>query len=154
MCELVALHLADSGRLKARLAEQKQVILALDGLQSDVGREPLADVGDEPGFAARVAKGAEVGDGGDVDNCCGELFSRFFIKFFIKKFCLPHVAPVYSITSFVDGRAKTAASGCLGKGEISFAFVYSRFHEFRLQHFGDQSRSGSTLLFDPKLLLI
>jgi hypothetical protein len=39
--ELVALHLADSGRLKARLAEQKQVILALDGLQPDVGREVL-----------------------------------------------------------------------------------------------------------------
>jgi len=31
--ELVALHLADSGRLKTRLAEQQQVILALDGLQ-------------------------------------------------------------------------------------------------------------------------
>jgi len=29
--ELVALHLADSRRLKKRLAEQKQVILALDG---------------------------------------------------------------------------------------------------------------------------
>jgi hypothetical protein len=39
--ELVALHLADSGRLKARLAEQKQVILALDGLQPDVGHEVL-----------------------------------------------------------------------------------------------------------------
>jgi hypothetical protein len=39
--ELVALHLADSGRLKARLADQKQVILALDGLQPDVGHEVL-----------------------------------------------------------------------------------------------------------------
>ncbi len=39
--ELVALYLADSGRLKARLAEQKQVILALDGLQPDVGHEVL-----------------------------------------------------------------------------------------------------------------
>ena len=39
--ELVALHLADSGRLKTRLAEQKQVILALDGLQPDVGHEVL-----------------------------------------------------------------------------------------------------------------
>jgi hypothetical protein len=39
--ELGALHLADSGRLKTRLAEQKQVILALDGLQPDVGHEVL-----------------------------------------------------------------------------------------------------------------
>jgi hypothetical protein len=39
--ELVALHLADSQRLKVRLTEQKQVILALDGLQPDVGHEVL-----------------------------------------------------------------------------------------------------------------
>jgi hypothetical protein len=39
--ELVALHLADPQRLKVRLSEQKQVILALDGLQPDVGHEVL-----------------------------------------------------------------------------------------------------------------
>ncbi len=39
--ELVALHLADPQRLRARLAEQGQVILALDGLQPDVGHEVL-----------------------------------------------------------------------------------------------------------------
>lgn len=43
--ELVALHLADSGRLKVQLSEQKseqkQVILAFDGLQPDVGHEVL-----------------------------------------------------------------------------------------------------------------
>lgn len=39
--ELVALRLADSERLKTRLGAQKQVILALDGLQSDVGHEVL-----------------------------------------------------------------------------------------------------------------
>lgn len=37
--ELVAFHLADSGRLKARLAEPKQVILARDGFQPDAGQE-------------------------------------------------------------------------------------------------------------------
>lgn len=37
--ELVAFHLADSGRLKSRLAEHKQVLLALDGLQPDGGHE-------------------------------------------------------------------------------------------------------------------
>ena len=39
--ELVALHLADQARLRERLARQEQVILALDGLQPDVGHEVL-----------------------------------------------------------------------------------------------------------------
>jgi hypothetical protein len=39
--ELLALHLADEARLQQRLKEQKQVILALDGLQPDVGHEVL-----------------------------------------------------------------------------------------------------------------
>lgn len=39
--ELLALHLADQQRLQTRLAEQGQVILALDGLQPDVGHEVL-----------------------------------------------------------------------------------------------------------------
>lgn len=39
--ELLALHLADTQRLKARLKNQQQVILALDGLQPDVGHEVL-----------------------------------------------------------------------------------------------------------------
>ncbi len=39
--ELVALRLADQAHLRARLAQQEQVILALDGLQPDVGHEVL-----------------------------------------------------------------------------------------------------------------
>jgi hypothetical protein len=39
--ELLALHLADTQRLQERLREQKQVILALDGLKPDVGHEVL-----------------------------------------------------------------------------------------------------------------
>lgn len=39
--ELVALSLTDQSRLRARLAEQEQVILAIDGLQPDVGHEVL-----------------------------------------------------------------------------------------------------------------
>jgi len=39
--ELVALRLADQGRLAARLRDQEWVILALDGLQPDVGHEVL-----------------------------------------------------------------------------------------------------------------
>jgi hypothetical protein len=39
--ELLALHLADSQRLRDRLKEHQQVILALDGLQPDVGHEVL-----------------------------------------------------------------------------------------------------------------
>lgn len=39
--ELVALRVADQARIKARLQEQGQVILAIDGLQPDVGHEVL-----------------------------------------------------------------------------------------------------------------
>ncbi len=39
--ELVALRLADRPSLRARLAQQESVILALDGLQPDVGHEVL-----------------------------------------------------------------------------------------------------------------
>jgi hypothetical protein len=39
--ELVALHLADQQRLRERFKEQGQIVLALDGLQPDVGHEVL-----------------------------------------------------------------------------------------------------------------
>lgn len=39
--ELVALHLADHDRLKARLGEQGRVVLAIDGLQPELGHEVL-----------------------------------------------------------------------------------------------------------------
>ncbi len=39
--ELVALHLADQQQLRERFKEQGQIILALDGLQPDVGHEVL-----------------------------------------------------------------------------------------------------------------
>jgi hypothetical protein len=39
--ELLALRLSDEKRLRERLKDQKQVILALDGLQPDVGHEVL-----------------------------------------------------------------------------------------------------------------
>lgn len=39
--ELLALHLADETRLRQRLKEHKQVILALNGLQPDVGHAVL-----------------------------------------------------------------------------------------------------------------
>jgi hypothetical protein len=39
--ELVALRVADHERIKARLQKQERVILALDGLQPDVGQEVL-----------------------------------------------------------------------------------------------------------------
>lgn len=39
--ELVALHLADEERIQARLQQQGQVLLAIDGMQPDVGHEVL-----------------------------------------------------------------------------------------------------------------
>ena len=37
--ELVALHLAEKPRLRERFKEQGQIVLAIDGLQPDVGHE-------------------------------------------------------------------------------------------------------------------
>lgn len=39
--ELVALHLAEKPRLRERFKEQGQIVLAIDGLQPDVGHEVL-----------------------------------------------------------------------------------------------------------------
>jgi hypothetical protein len=39
--ELVALHLVDQQRLRGRFKEQGQIILAIDGLQPDIGHEVL-----------------------------------------------------------------------------------------------------------------
>jgi hypothetical protein len=39
--ELVALHLAEKPRLRKRFKEQGQIVLAIDGLQPDVGHEVL-----------------------------------------------------------------------------------------------------------------
>lgn len=63
--ELLALHLADQEWLKARLKEQKQVILALDGLQPDVGHEVLwvlRDCGSGEVLVARSLLGATEND--------------------------------------------------------------------------------------------
>src|SRR5437763_2246440 len=63
--ELLALHLADSQRLQHRLKEQKQVMLALDGLQPDVGHEVLwvlRDCGSGEVLVARSLLGATEND--------------------------------------------------------------------------------------------
>jgi hypothetical protein len=63
--ELLALHLADSQRLQARLKEHQQVILALDGLQPDVGHEVLwvlRDCGSGEVLVARSLLGATEND--------------------------------------------------------------------------------------------
>jgi hypothetical protein len=59
--ELLALHLADEERLREVLAKQKQVILAIDGLQPDVGHEVLwvlRDTGSGEVLLARSLLGA------------------------------------------------------------------------------------------------
>jgi hypothetical protein len=63
--ELVSLHMTDQERIKARLQKQGQVILALDGLQPDVGHEVLWVVRDclsEEIFLARPLLSSTQGD--------------------------------------------------------------------------------------------
>jgi len=63
--ELLALHLGNHERLQERLREQKQVLLALDGLQPDVGHEVLwvlRDCGSGEVLVARSLMGATEND--------------------------------------------------------------------------------------------
>jgi hypothetical protein len=63
--ELLALRLADQERLQERLREQKQILLALDGLQPDVGHEVLwvlRDCGSGEVLVARSLMGATEND--------------------------------------------------------------------------------------------
>src|SRR5262249_21145108 len=67
-------------------------------LLSDVRREPLPNIRDKPCFTAWIAKRAKLWDRSYVDNT----YRKRFIKLLIKKFCLPHVPPAYSITSSIS----------------------------------------------------
>jgi len=63
--ELLALHLADRKRVQERLSKQEQVILAIDGLQPDVGHEVLwvlRDCGSGEVLLARSLLGATEDD--------------------------------------------------------------------------------------------
>ncbi len=60
--ELLALHLADETRLCERLKEHKQVILALDGLQPDIGHEVLWVLRDCCSGEVLVARSLKGGD--------------------------------------------------------------------------------------------
>lgn len=78
--ELLALHLADEERLQQKLKSQKQVILALDGLQPEVGHEVLwvlRDCGSGEVLLARSLLGATEEDLAplleEVARICGRL---------------------------------------------------------------------------------
>jgi hypothetical protein len=64
--ELVALHLAEPARLHERLLKQRQVILAIDGLQPDVGHEVLWVVRDCLSGEVLLAKSLLSGTQGDL----------------------------------------------------------------------------------------
>ncbi len=69
--ELLALHLADQERLQERLKEQEQVILALDGLQPDVGHEVLGVLRDCGSGEVLVARRMPGSDGGRPGSLAG-----------------------------------------------------------------------------------
>jgi hypothetical protein len=64
--ELVALRLADASRLRERLAEQGGVILAIDGLQPDVGHEVLWVLRDVRSGAVLLARSLLSATEGDL----------------------------------------------------------------------------------------
>lgn len=71
--ELVALHLADPERMRERLADQGQVILALDGLQPDVGHEVLWVVRDCLSGEVLLARSLLSGTEDDLAELLGEV---------------------------------------------------------------------------------
>jgi len=74
--ELVALHLTDAARLRERLAEQGRVILALDGLQPDVGHEVLWVVRDCLSGEVLLARSLLSATTDDLAGLLGEVQER------------------------------------------------------------------------------
>jgi hypothetical protein len=71
--ELVALHLADEQRLRERLKEQGQVILAIDGMQPDVGHEVLWVIRDCLSGEVLLARSLLSSTQGDLGALLGEV---------------------------------------------------------------------------------
>jgi hypothetical protein len=71
--ELVALRLADARRLRERLAEQGGVILAIDGLQPDVGHEVLWVLRDVRSGAVLLARSLLSATEGDLAPLLAEV---------------------------------------------------------------------------------
>lgn len=71
--ELIALHLADASRMRERLAEKGRVILAIDGLQPDVGHEVLWVVRDCLSSEVLLARSLLSGTRGDLTALLGEV---------------------------------------------------------------------------------
>jgi hypothetical protein len=71
--ELVALHLADEKRLQERLRRQGQVILAIDGMQPDVGHEVLWIIRDCLSGEVLLARALLSSTQGDLSALLGEV---------------------------------------------------------------------------------
>ncbi len=71
--ELVALHLADEERIKARLKQQGQVLLAIDGMQPDVGHEVLWIIRDCLSGEVLLARTLLSSTRGDLATLLGEV---------------------------------------------------------------------------------
>jgi hypothetical protein len=70
--ELVALHLADEERLQERLRQQEQVLLAIDGMQPDVGHEVLWVIRDCLSGEVRLSRTLLSSTRGDLAGLLGE----------------------------------------------------------------------------------
>ena len=71
--ELVALHLADEARIQARLKQQGQVLLAIDGMQPDVGHEVLWMIRDCLSGEVLLARTLLSSTRGDLATLLGEV---------------------------------------------------------------------------------
>src|SRR6266571_4850169 len=71
--ELVALHLADEARIQARLKQQGQVLLAIDGMQPDVGHEVLWIIRDCLSGEVLLARTLLSSTRGDLATLLGEV---------------------------------------------------------------------------------
>jgi hypothetical protein len=71
--ELVALHLADEERLQERLRQQEQVLLAIDGMQPDVGHEVLWVIRDCLSGEVLLARTLLSSTRGDLAGLLGEV---------------------------------------------------------------------------------
>ena len=79
--ELVALRLSDQHRLRERFKEQGQVILAIDGLQPDVGHEVLWVLRDCLSGEVLLARSLPSACEADLANLCARSNKRLTFPF-------------------------------------------------------------------------
>jgi len=132
--ELVSLHLTDQERIKTRLQKQGQVILALDGLQPDVGHEVLWVVRDCLSEEILLARPLLSSTQGDITALLQE----------VKRRLQPLEVPVKGVLS--DGEETIRSAVAFVFPEIPHQLCQFHYLKDAIAPFYEADRHAKTLL--------